>query len=886
MIILIKKLLKRSFRRGKYFPAGRFISKIGRLPFLGLLAITLTLILLFTEISNVIASTHPIAQQSTSVTALAEGGNADYQAGRFAEAVSQWQQVYKTFVSQGDKLNAAGVLNNLALAYQQLGKLKEASSAISESLNLSSQLKSRGEISIPNAKPQIENISASALNIKGSLLLSSGKPEDALAVWKEAAQIYEKSGNKSGLVRCLLNQTQALRELGLYRRARTTLEQVNKTLESEPDSKLKVASLLSFGDTLRMMGDLNKSQTTLQQSLAIAQKLESPADISLAFLSLGNTSRSSKNTDEALNYYQQAIDKAPSPGIKIQSQLNKLRLLVDTNEFAEAKKIIPQIKSLLENLPASRATVYAWVNFAESSMKFAKEEINSQEIATNLARAVKIAENIGDDRAQSYALGYLAEIYEQNSQWNYAQNLTEKALALAQASNAPDIAYRWQWQLGRLLKALGQTEQAIKSYDEAVKTLGYIRNDLVASNIDVQYSFRESVEPVYRELVSLLLENNSNKNNKNNQQNLIKARQVIESLQLAELDNYFREPCLQASPTQIDQIDSQAAVIYPIVLRDRLEIILSLPNQPLRNYTSDVTESQLNKLVDDMRRALRPHYPRRHHLPMAQRAYNLLIKPLEDDLQKSGVKTLTFVLDGALKNLPMATLHDSKQYLIEKYNIALTPGMQLLASKPLERQKLKVLIGGLSEQRQGFMAIPSVEKEITQIKSKVPTEVLFNNKFTSQQFKKEMATTPYPIVHLATHGEFSSNAANTFILTWDNRLNVKQLGEILQIREEDKDSAIELLVLSACKTASGDNRAPLGIAGVAVRSGARSTVATLWTVDDQSTSKLMVEFYKQLSQTKVTKAEALRQAQLTLLKQPETNHPYFWAPFVMVGNWL
>jgi CHAT domain-containing protein len=848
----------------------------------GLLAAVLAVIIFGTDVSH--------SKVSTNQTTLVQAARVSYQAERFAEAIIQWQKVYQIFVSQGDKLNAAGVLNNLALAYQQLGKLKEANNSISESLKLISSLEkmeSRGEISIPNAKSQVKNLSASALNIKGSLLLSTGKAEDAFATWKQAADNYEKVGNKTGLMRCLLNQAQALKELGLYRRAQTTLEQVNKSLQSEADSLLKVSTLLNLGDTLRVMGDLKQSQEVLQKSLSLAQTLQSPADVSRIFLSLGNTVRSRSSSEEALNYYQQAIDKSPDTGIKIQAQLNKLRILVEAKKIQEAKALVTQVRPLLENLPASRTTVYAWVNFGESVKKLNKKDTNSQEIAKVFAQAAKLAETIDDDKAESYALGYLAEVYEQNSSLNFARDLTEKALTLAQASNAPDIAYRWQWQLGRILKANGKNEEAITLYNEAVKTLGYIRNDLVASNINTQYSFRESVEPVYREFVGLLLEDNSAKTNqKVTQEKLKQARQVIESLQLAELDNYFQEPCLKASPTQIDQIDSQAAVIYPIVLRERLEIILSLPNQPLRNYSSRISESELNTLVNSMRRSFQRHYPKKHHLAMAQTAYNLLIKPLEADLQASGVKTLTFVLDGALKNLPMGVLHDGKEYLIEKYNIALTPGLQLLASKPLENKNLKVLIGGLSEERQEFTAIPNVEKEISQIQLKVSTKVLFNQNFTSQEFQKQMTATSYPIVHLATHGEFSSNAADTFILTWDNRLDVKQLGDILQTREEEKDTAIELLVLSACKTASGDNRAPLGIAGVAVRSGARSTVATLWSVDDQSTSKLMVEFYKQLSKSKVTKAEVLRRAQLELLKNPEYSHPYFWAPFIMVGSWL
>ncbi|MHC5828531.1 MAG: CHAT domain-containing protein, partial [Nostoc sp.] len=117
-------------------------------------------------------------------------------------------------------------------------------------------------------------------------------------------------------------------------------------------------------------------------------------------------------------------------------------------------------------------------------------------------------------------------------------------------------------------------------------------------------------------------------------------------------------------------------------------------------------------------------------------------------------------------------------------------------------------------------------------------------------------------------------------------INVKELDQLLQARDRPGRSPLELLILSACETAAGDQRAVLGLAGMAVRSGARSTLGTLWAVQDESTVDLMNKFYLELSQPGVTKAEALRQAQLLLLRSSNYGHPYYWAPFVLVGNWL
>jgi CHAT domain-containing protein len=238
----------------------------------------------------------------------------------------------------------------------------------------------------------------------------------------------------------------------------------------------------------------------------------------------------------------------------------------------------------------------------------------------------------------------------------------------------------------------------------------------------------------------------------------------------------------------------------------------------------------------------------------------------------------------------MAVLYDQQQqkYLIEKYAIALTPGLQLVDPKPLQQVQLNVLTAGVSEKQlvngREFAALPNVTRELQRIQSEVSTsEVLFNQTFTPTNLQNELKSAPFSVVHLATHGKFSSNPEETFILTWDNLLKVKNFDNLLRQSDSSGSGTIELLVLSACKTAEGDTRAALGLAGVAVRAGARSTLATLWSVDDESTTELMSQFYRDLN-SGVTKAEALRQAQLAVFAKEE--RPYFWAPFVLVGNWL
>ncbi|HEY9665319.1 MAG TPA: CHAT domain-containing protein, partial [Coleofasciculaceae cyanobacterium] len=373
------------------------------------------------------------------------------------------------------------------------------------------------------------------------------------------------------------------------------------------------------------------------------------------------------------------------------------------------------------------------------------------------------------------------------------------------------------------------------------------------------------------------------------QKHLQRSREVIEALQLAELENYFREACLTYKSRPIEAIDAKAAVIYPIILDQRLEVIVSLPGQPLQHYGTDLSQAKELRVFESLRQSLNPAFRVSEILPPAQNVYNWLLRPAQSELERQGIKTLVFVLDGFLRSLPMAVLHDGEQYLVEKYNIALTPGLQLLESRSLSPEQYKTLVAGLAEARQGFAALPGVKKEIEQITTSVSAQVLLNRKFTRLGFQEQIEDVAFSVVHLATHAQFSSKAEDTFLLTWDGSINVKDLDRLLRGQGESATlrdrEPIELLVLSACQTAKGDDRAILGLAGVAVRSGARSTLATLWSVQDRSTAQLMSEFYRVLTQTSATKAEALHQAQLSLLNSPQYNHPYYWSPFVLVGNW-
>jgi CHAT domain-containing protein len=234
----------------------------------------------------------------------------------------------------------------------------------------------------------------------------------------------------------------------------------------------------------------------------------------------------------------------------------------------------------------------------------------------------------------------------------------------------------------------------------------------------------------------------------------------------------------------------------------------------------------------------------------------------------------------------MSALHDGQQYLIEKYAVSLSPGLQLLPANTFDQQDTKAIVAGISQGRGRFSALPAVKEEVINISKLFSSSQLLDEQFTRQALRQSLTDRQVNLLHLASHGQFSSDFSQTFFLTWDGAININELSELLKRREADGSQAIELLTLSACETAAGDDRATLGLAGLAVRSGARSTLATLWSVKDGVAKQLMTDVYKNIGQPGVTKAEALRQAQLTLLRNKDFADPFFWSAYVLIGNWL
>ena len=788
-----------------------------------------------------------------------------YKSGQYSAAIELLKQIIIDAERNKDFFKKILAERNLALIYLKQGNWQEAENSIAAA---NSDLKK-----INNLKER-ERALVVLLEVNGQLQFDRGQFELALSNWQQAAKSYQKNKDEANYLKNQINIVRALQNLGLYSRGLKIIARIEQNLDQKSNNFFKHQTLLTLGSLLQSQGRLRESEAILQKSLTVAAELKSDEAIAQSLLSLGNTARLQGKLIESLNLYQETLEKSNNPQIQIESKLNQLNLLIVTGQISTAKKIINQIEAKFNLLPASHDTIYARINLAQNSL----ELTDFQDTEKILKVAIEQAERLGDKRGLSYAWGTLGRLYEISKNLEEAEKITEKALFIAEGINAPEIAYQWQWQLGRIYRQKQNRKRAILAYLQATENLKFLRRDLIANSSQIRFNFRESVEPVYRELADLLLQPQAN------QAELQLARQTIEALQLAQLDNFFRDACLDAKPVEIDRIDRNAAIFYTIVLEDRLEIILALPEQPLTRYATRVNKLQVENTIEDLRIALSEPIDEDFRA-LSQTVYSWALAPLESQLAANKVENLVFVMDGVLRNIPMASLFDGKKYLIEKYAVAYAPTLQLIEDRTSQQIKERVLLAGLSEARQDFPALPGVKEELKTIETKLSSKILLNQDFTQINFAKVLERSPFSIVHIASHGEFSSKLEDTFILTWNDRINIDELNLLLR-SDLKQTNPIELLVLSACQTAVGDKQAAIGLAGVAVRAGARSTIASLWAVSDESTAVLMANFYAEWTENDITKAEALRRAQQQVLQQEGFSHPYFWSAFILLGNWL
>lgn len=761
-------------------------------------------------------------------------------------------------------------------------------------------------------------------------------------------------------VELLLRRGEAYRAMGHLPAAAADFKFALDSAETAPWPVLEAVAAQSLGYVYFLQGKSGPAETLLRRALASAQSLEREGLAASCANRLGIVLSGLDQRDEARRLYLLAVDRANranDPGLTATVYRNLARLETDP---ALAFRQLHRARAAAQTIAASREKAEILLEIAHEAKLNdpAGEQLEFRYDTLN--RASRAAADMGSPRLISLATGEMGGLYESKGRLEEALVLTRQAREAAQAAAARDILLQWEWQAGRILKALGEKGRAVSAYRRAVQYVRDIRHDIPANDQGGCPSFRQSLSPIYLGLADLLLEQAGATPEAGPGQALLKeAQQTVEAMKQSELRDYFRDPCIDALSRRVESLSQGTAVIYPIILPDRLELLSDINGQLYRRV-NPVEMEDLKNTVALLAARLRHRHP---HEELSRTVHAWLIGPLETLLEKQGIDTLIFVPDGVFRMVPIAALFDGTQFLVEKYAVATEPGLSLLDPKPLPRGDMKTLLAGMSrpgpvvmdlpenywraisqsgpdpadrgmrgipvrttdvagpvsrhasiEDIRQRLALPGVEEEMAILSNTLPNQMMKNKQFLLERFSQQLARQDFRIIHIASHGFFGGAPEENFIMTFNKCLHMDHLEKTIRPKQLAR-APVELITLSACQTAQGDVRSPLGLAGVALKSGARSVVGSLWPVSDSATPRLLSEFYLHLRDQNITKAQALRRAQLSFIhgkavhgeklegpqrakvswKQetekkrvsgPMYRHPYFWAPFILIGNWL
>ncbi|MBD2527808.1 CHAT domain-containing protein [Nostoc sp. FACHB-133] len=860
--------------------------------------------------------------QLSSLTQPVQQGLKLYQAGDIQGAIKSWRAALLNQQRTSNYSEKISVRTYLVRAYQQVGQIPEAIAQLKEVIAYYRQ---------------------------------KNEPIKVGRMLTEQAQLYSSLGQQRRAITILCGQNQS--------NARCTQDSAIEIARHHSDDLGEVAAWGSLGNAHRLQGEYEQAISNFERSDEIAKRVDNQTYIVSNLNGLANTyaslaksnqhrakfasevgdKKAAKkyqqytvaNNNQAVDYFEQSLNLARSQNDKV-NELRSLLGLVKLyyHQHSQDKAIVnntlQQALIVVEQLPDSRDKAYAVIQLAnllqivnqksesisiDPAIQCLKSESLSKAVEL-LNKAVVITQKIQDQEGESFSKGRLGHIYECGQDYQQALNLTQQALI---GTVADENLYLWAWQAGRLFKATGRVKEAIIFYEKSIESLKSIRSDLIIQQRDLQFDFRDNVEPVYRELLELRLEQTNNLVQISDiQHNLESVLPIVDELRLAELQNYLGNNCdLAFIQKPAPLVGKNTAVLSSIILKEHLAIILTLADkeQKIKSkvFWIPVKNQEVRDIINDLRIKLEKRSDLENtYQARAKQIYDWFIRPFISDLEKEKIETLVFIQDGILRSIPIAALFNGKQFLIEKYAIAFAPAFTLTNLQQSNPKRLQVLAFGLTQPAtvetdagsKFFEPLTQVQSELKAITTSLPkSKGLLDQDFTRERLEKELKENTYPIIHLATHGKFGIDDRETFLVTgkkmttnpqksvttgtYNEKLTLNDLYELIN-STRIKNQPIELLTLTACETAVGSDRETLGLAGIAIQAGSQSAIASLWKVDDAATAQLIAKFY-QSWHSGMSKAKALQTVQIAWLqahKQQIESHPGYWAPFILIGNWL
>ena len=842
----------------------------------------------------------PLMAQSMSPRQWVQEGIDAYQAGNYQEAVKIWN---KALSASSEPQEKQIILENLATAYQKLNQNEQVLETLEKLEKYAIETGNKGKLS------QI-------LTQKAQIYLNIGQPQTAIAL------LCASTDEKTCQPNTALAISRQIEDTSIERSALGILAEAYRFSGKYDQSIQTLETALSLPST--------EAQTSLKQSLGNSYTARGQL-WQLRAKSAEKQDHNPSNTfqKQAIADYQQAtknfranLNGSEAPLTKLENLLNLIRLSYHSQNFQiispqQRENDLQQALILLPIVPQNVTTVYASIDLASLpafSLALSTPltqcptqwQLSDYQRLSILDNALTIAKNLNNPRVESFALGAIGHFYECLGRTKEALNLTQKAILVAnQDLNTKDGLYLLEWQKGRIFQAKGQFNLAVNAYQNAYNTLENIRSDLLTTEKDVQLDFRDSIEPIYRQLAQLKLQlaDSQSLSSIQQKQELKEVLKIIDHLRLAELQNYLGNDCFLRIDAPVSQPRSafpQTAIINYLMFQEKTAIIITLPDESMKIYWINQNKANIIQKISQFRQNLLDGFLTLgdYDTSLSETLYSQIIRPFETDLQEYDIKNLVFIQDSPFRPIPMAALHDGKQFLIEKYAVSTTPSLSLTFLQKRTLSDNKTLILGVTEESQIdgqiFPSLDNIPLEIATISQQFPNhQPLVNQQFNPQTLTQTLDNADYSIIHIATHAQFGTIPDDTFLVAGNNdKITLKSLENTLRLLKSGSNS-VELLTLTACETAEGDERSALGLAGVAIQAGVQSAIASLWPVSDQSTLQLILAFYDNLINSGVNKAEALREAQIQLIQaqsNPDINnqysHPVYWSSFILIGNWL
>jgi CHAT domain-containing protein len=720
------------------------------------------------------------------------------------------------------------------------------------------------------------------------------------------------------------------------------------------DPASRARALTQLGVTLTQGGRLAEADEALQSAYKLTPE---GSDYSIA-LALGNVAIREHDGDRAVRYYDEVISSSGGGALaedaRVTAELNLAALRPADERLSVLEKLLPRVEVIKGTANRARA-FFAFGQLASEALAAlylpvgpltagaapaqpaapAGQRPKGYDRLLELAflgfdNAARLAGEAGDGLLGVDAADALAQLYESQGRLDEAYEINRQGLEAAASLTLGQSEFalvRLEWRAGRVQHARGEDSLAVASYLRAARRLESIRQDLPIEDARGKSTFQTLQRPLFVGLADLMLKDLDALPADRRQVRLASTVGVIELTRQAELQDYLGDRCSVDSVSQAtgDSLAKGVAIVYPVVLKDRLEIIVRA-NGALLHHTSQVTAAALQDEIQNFRSALLDASSN-DYLGPSRNLYGWLLEPFEHQLAGAGIRQLIIVPDGYLRLIPFGAMHDGKQFMAERFSISTVTGLTKTEAGAPRWSKPMSLLAGLSTpgpvverlmamgftggaqftasatsrglpdrpdrsaqdaspaartvSLRGELALPGVKAEIQGLAPLERSRSLLDGEFTVDRFTREVQSGNYRVVHVASHGFFGASADQSFLLAYDNIIKIGDLQRLIAV--EGQSPGIDLLTLSACDTATGDERAPLGFAGAAIKARARSVVGTLWAVSDRATQQFMQDFYADLAHH--GKAEALTQAQRSLLRSGQFSHPYFWAPFVLTGDW-